>query len=102
LRRDAGRPQLQGLSAGRRLGRDPAGQHGGPAARFRHAGEVRLLRGVARGCDPLRQGRYESGGAQPDALLRGRELRPVHAVPGGNREGRQADGNRPLGSGVVD
>src|SRR5262249_34586648 len=51
---------------------------------------------------PVRQGRYESGGAQPDALLRGRELRPVHALPGGNREGRQADGNRPLGSGVVD
>ncbi len=32
---------------------------GRPAARFRHAGKVRLLRRVARGCDPVRQGRYE-------------------------------------------
>src|SRR5262249_61161555 len=45
---------------------------------------------------------YEGGGGQPDALLRGRELRPMHALPGGNREGRHADGNRALGSGVVD
>ena len=45
--------RLQGLSAGRRLGRHPAGQHGGPAARFRHARAIRLLRGVARGCDPV-------------------------------------------------
>ena len=94
--------ELQGLSAGRRLRRHPAGIHGRPAARLRHAGEIRLLRGVARGCDPVGQGRYESGGAQPDAFLRGRELRPVHALPGGNREGRQADGNRSVGQSVVD
>ena len=31
-------------------------------------------------------------------VLRGRELRPVHAVPRRHREGRQADGNRAVGS----
>ncbi len=36
---------------------------------------------------------------EPDALLRGRELRPMHPLPGGKREGRQADGERTLGSG---
>ena len=45
-----------------------------------------------------RQGRHEGGGAQPDALLRGRELRPVHALPQRHGEGRQAD-ERP-GSGM--
>src|SRR5262249_45744791 len=50
---------------------------------------------------PFRQGRYEGSGAQPDALLRGRELRPMHALPRRHREGRHADGNRALGSGVV-
>ena len=34
---------LQGLSAGRRVGRHPAGVDGRHAARLRHAGEVRLL-----------------------------------------------------------
>ena len=35
-------------------------------------------------------------------VLRGRELRPVHAVPRRHREGRQADGNRPVGRGAAD
>ena len=102
LRRHAGRPRLQGLSAGRRLGRHPAGRHGRPAARFRHAGEIRLLRRVARGCHSVRQGRHEGRGAQPDAVLRGRELRPVHALPGRHREGGQADGAGPVGRGAAD
>ena len=93
---------LQGLSAGRRLGRDPAGVDGRSSARFRNPGEIRLLRRVARGCDSVRPGRYQGGGAQPDALLRGRELRPMHAVPGRHREGRQADGNRTMERGVVE
>ena len=42
-------------------------------------------------------GRHEGRGAEPDALLRGRKLRPVHALPRRNREGRQADGNRAVG-----
>src|SRR5262249_8009846 len=32
----------------------------------------------------------------------GRELRPVHALPGRHREGRQADGNGAVGSGAAD
>ena len=88
---------LQGLPAGRRVGRHPAGLDGGRAARFRHAGKIRLLRRFARGCHPVRPGRHEGRGAQPDALLRGRELRPVHALPRRHREGRQADGNRAVG-----
>ena len=43
------------------------------------------------------QGRHESGGAQPDEVLRGRELRPMHALPRRHREGREADGERPMG-----
>ena len=65
LRRHGGRPDLQGLSAGRRLRRHPAGVDGRRAARFRHAGEIRLLRRVARGGDPVRAGRHEGGRAQP-------------------------------------
>ena len=40
----------------------------------------------------------KDGGAQPAALLRGRELRPVHAVPGRHREGGQADEPRRAGT----
>ena len=90
LRRHGRRPPLQGLSAGRRLGRHPAGLHGRHPARFRPAGEARLLRRQPRGGDPVRQGRHEGRGAQPDALLRGRELRPVHALPQRHREGGEA------------
>src|SRR5262249_49561347 len=95
LRRHAGGPPLQGVSARRRLRRNPPRADGGSAARLRNPGAIRLLRGVARACRPLRQGRYEGGGAQLDALLRGRKLRPVHAVPDWNREGGEADGDRP-------
>ena len=65
---------------------------GGRAARLRNPGKIRLLRRFPRGRDPVRRGRHEGRGAQPDALLRGRKLRPVHAVPRRNREGRRADG----------
>src|SRR3546814_5636926 len=37
------------------------------------------------------------GGAEPHALLRGRQLRPVHAVPFRDREGGGAAGRRRLG-----
>ena len=36
-------------------------------------------------------------GAQSAALLRGRELRPVHALPRRHREGGEADGSEALG-----
>ena len=88
----------------------PGGASGGilPAsmaddpARLRNSGKIRLLRRVARGCDPVRQGRYESGGAQSDEVLRGRELRPVHALPGRHRKGGQADGAGSVGRRAAD
>ena len=43
------------------------------------------------------QRRYEGGGAQSDEVLRGRKLRPVHALPRRHREGGQADGAGPVG-----
>ena len=97
LRRHGRRRSLQGLPAGRRLGRHSSRLDGGRAFGLWHAGKIRLLCRFARGCHPVREGRHEGRGAQPDALLRGRELRPVHALPRRNREGRQADGNRPVG-----
>src|SRR4029077_18559105 len=102
LRRHGRRPHVQGLSAGRCLGRHPARRDGRRAFGLWHAGEIRLLRRLARGCHPVPGGRYEGRGAQPDALLRGRELWPVYALPRRNREGGQADGNRAMGRGVVE
>jgi NADH:ubiquinone oxidoreductase subunit F (NADH-binding) len=74
-----------------------SGVDGRPSARFRDVGEIRLLRRLARGCDPVRARRYEGGGAQPYALFRGRELRSVHALPGRHREGGRHDGERAMG-----
>ena len=48
LRRHGGRPHASRLSAGRRVGRHPAGLDGRYPARFRHAGEVRLLHRLGR------------------------------------------------------
>ena len=45
----------------------------------------------------FRPGRRAGGRAQPDALLRGRELRPVHALPCRHAEGARADGASRLG-----
>ena len=53
LRRHAGRPRVQGLPAGRRIGRRAAGEPGRHPARFRHAGTARLLRRLACGGDPV-------------------------------------------------
>ena len=64
LRRHGRRPSLQGLPAGRRLGRHPAGLHGRYPARLRPAREARLLRRQPRRGDPVRQGRHEGRGAQ--------------------------------------
>ena len=60
LRRHAARPQLQGLSAGRRLGRHPAGVAGRHPARFRHAGAAWLLHRLGRRRRPLRPGRHHA------------------------------------------
>ena len=69
LRRHAAGPRFQRLSAGRRVGRNSAGRHGRPAARFRHARAIRLLRRLARGRHSVGQGRHEGGGAEPDAFF---------------------------------
>ena len=92
-------PPVPRLPAGRRLGRHPAGVDGRPPARLRQARASGLLRRQPRRGDPVRPGRPEGGGAEPDALLRGRVLRPVHAVPRRHREGGQADGAGRLGRG---
>ena len=49
LRRHGGRPYVSRLSARRRLGRHPAGIDGRHAARFRHAGKIRLLHRLGGG-----------------------------------------------------
>ena len=74
---------------------------GRPPARLRQARAARLLRRLARGGRPVRPGRHEGGRAQSAALLPGRELRPVHAVPGRLREGGQADAAGVLGRGAA-
>ena len=101
LRRHGRRPSLRRLSAGRRLGRHPARLDGRPPARLRQARGAWLLRRLACGRDPVGPGRSEGRGAQPPTLLRGRELRPMHTVPGRLRESRQADGARPVGRGAA-
>ncbi len=81
LRRHGGRPRFPRLSARRRIGRHSAGVDGRHSARFRHAGEIRLLHRFRRGHRVVRAGRHRRRRAEPDAVLRGRELRPVHALP---------------------
>ena len=77
-------------------GRHPAGVDGRHPARFRHAGKIWLLHRFGRGRHPVRAGQREGRGAEPDALLRGRKLRPVHALPGRHPEGGAADGTAGL------
>ena len=88
---------FKALSARRSVRRHPAGLNGRYSARFRNARKIWLLRGVACGCDPLRQGRYQGCGVEPDEVLRGRKLRSVHALPRRDRESGQADGQGSLG-----
>ena len=63
---------VQGLPARRCLGRHPAGEHGRPAARFRPAREVRLLRRQPCGCDFFRPGRMKAVAVNLLRFLRGR------------------------------
>ena len=71
LRRHGRRPHLPRLSAGRRVGRHPAGLDGQHPARFRHAGKIRLLHRLGRRRHPVRSGQREGRGAEPDEILRG-------------------------------
>ena len=58
---------LQGLPAGRRLRRHPAGRDGRHPARLRHARAAWLLHRLGRGRRALGPGRHARGRAQPDA-----------------------------------
>src|ERR1700746_1476228 len=49
----------------------------------------------------VRQGRHEGGGIEPPALLRGRELWPVHALPCRHRESGQIDDDAALGRAAI-
>ncbi len=99
LRRHAARSSVQGLSSRRRVGRHPARLARRHSLGFRHAGAARGVHRVGGGRRPVGQGRHARGGAQRHALLRGRELRPVHPLPGRHGEGGQADGAEGLGQG---
>ena len=56
LRRDARRPRVLRVSAGRRVGRNPAGVDGRHSSRFRHLEPVRLFHRVGGDRDPLGPG----------------------------------------------
>ncbi len=56
LRRDGRGAHPQGVPAGRRVGRHPAGVDGGPSARLRHLREARRLRRQPRPHRPQRPG----------------------------------------------
>ena len=88
LRRHGRGPRAVRLPARRRLGRHPAGAAGRHAAGLRHAAAARLLHRLGRGhrAEPARP--RARRGAEHDAFLRPRELRPVHALPRGHRQGR--------------
>ena len=78
------------LSSRRRVGRHPASVDGRPAARFRHAAAARLLHRVGGGDRAVAARPRARRGAQPDAVLRRRIVRPVHAVPRRHRKGGRA------------
>ncbi len=88
LRRHGRRPHLQSVSAGRRVGRHIAGEHGRHPARLRYPRRARRLHRVGGRGRAVRQGQRPGRGTEPDALLRGRELWAMHAVSRRHREGR--------------
>src|SRR6202011_5206780 len=96
LRRHGRRAYFPRLPAGRRVRRHPAGLDGQYSARFRHAGKIRLLHRFGRGHHPVGAGQRQRRGAEPDAFLRGRKLRPVHALPRRHPKGGAADGKAGL------
>ena len=87
LRRHAGRPHVLRLPARRRVGRHPAGVAGRHSARLRHAAAARLLHRLGGGHRAVAARPRARCGAEPDAVLRRRIVRPVHAVPRRHREG---------------
>ena len=88
LRRHARRPRVLRLSSGRRLRRDTAGVAGRRSARFRYAAAPRLVHRLGGGHRALAARPRARRGTQPDAILRRRIVRPVHALPRRHRKGR--------------
>ena len=101
LRRHAGRPRVLRLPSRRRVGRHPARVARRRSARLRHAAALRLLHRLGRRHRAVGPGPRARRGAEPDAVLRGRVVRAVHAVPRRHREGRRADGRAALGPGAA-
>ena len=101
-RRHGGWGEFQGLSAGRRLGRHSSRRHGRHPARFRHLGQIRLLRRQPRHCRLLRARQGGRHRHQSAALLQGRVVRTMHAVPGRLRQGGGAARGRGMGQGASD
>jgi formate dehydrogenase beta subunit len=89
-------PGMKLAPAGRCVRRHSAGIDGQYSTRFRHAGEIRLLHWFGRDRHPFRQGQRQECSAEPDALFRRRELRPMHALPRRHREGSASDGKAGL------
>ena len=84
--------RVPGVPSGRRLGRHSARIHGRRAPGIRPIGKTRVFPGLGGGGGAVGQGRRARRRAEPDALFRGRELRPVHALPGRHRKGRGRNG----------
>ena len=98
LRRHAARPRVLRLSSRRRVGRDPAGVARRRSARFRYAAAARLVHRLGGGHRAVAARPRARRGAQPDALLRRRIVRPMHAVPRRHRKGGRPDRARRPGT----
>ena len=97
LRRHGARARAVRVPAGRRFRRHPAGAAGRRAAGLRHLAAAWLLHRIGRHHRPWPARPGARRGAEHDAVLRPRELRPVHALPGGHGQGGAADGGARLG-----
>ena len=82
------RPRVLRLSSRRRVGRHPAGVARRRSARFRYAAAARLLHRLGGGHRAVAARPRARRRAQPDAILRRRVVRPVHALPRRHGEGR--------------
>ena len=89
------------LPSGRRIRRHPAGVARRRPARLRHAAAAWMLHRFGGRHHPVAARPRARRGAQPDALLRRRVVRPVHALPRRHREGRRAARAAAMGHGAA-